>query len=144
MDPGGMDWEGGGVLIEYFSCVSLSHVYHLPSKYRSNFSWETHDHTSKGLKQLAVSNMILRYCMTYHYYSVYFIMSFIFFCFIVKIAPPALHRPCIPHGQAWGGGAPPATPSKSIPVLYNIWQVLFRFETTENSKILEKYKRIWV
>ena len=29
-------------------------------------------------------------------------------------------------------------------LLYNIWQVLFPFKTTENSRILEKYKRFWV
>ena len=34
-----------------------------------------HDHTSKGLKQLAVmkiSNMISRYCITYPHYNIYF------------------------------------------------------------------------
>ena len=29
-------------------------------------------------------------------------------------------------------------------LLYNIWQVLLCFETTENSRILAKYKRFWV
>ena len=50
--------------------------------------------------------------MTYHHYNVYFIMSLIFFCCIMKIAPP-LHP--ILLGLGGGGAHSPATPSKSIP-----------------------------
>ena len=60
---------------------------------------------------MKISYMILRYCMTYHHYNVYFIMSLIFFCFIMKIAPP-LH----PTWPGLGGVCtPPHPPSKSIP-----------------------------
>ena len=72
-----------------------------------------HDHTSKGLKQLAVmkiSNMILRYCMTNHYYM-YFIKSLIFFWLIMKIA----HPPYTPSGQGCRSPTPlsPVNPSLS-------------------------------
>ena len=48
-----------------------------------------HDHTSKGLKQLAVmkiSSMILRYCITYHHYNTYF--SHIFLLYHKNSRPP--------------------------------------------------------
>ena len=51
--------------------------------------------------------MLVRYCMTYHHYNLYFIMSLIFFCFIMKIARP----PSAPHLARARGCAPP---SKSI------------------------------
>ena len=73
-----------------------------------------HDHTSKGLKQLAVmkiSNMILRYCMTNHYYM-YFIKPLIFFCLIMKIAPPP-HVPHLARGADPLHPSPPVNPSLS-------------------------------
>ena len=42
---------------------------------------------------MKISNMILRYCMAYHHYNVYFIMSLVFFWLIMKIAPPPLNPP---------------------------------------------------
>ena len=75
-----------------------------------------HDHTYKGLKQLAVmkiSNMILRYCMAYHHYNVYFIMSLVFFWLIMKIAPPLnLSTPPPPLSKSIPGNQDSFRPSK--------------------------------
>ena len=51
--------------------------------------------------------MLVRYCMTYHHYNLYFIMSLIFFCFIMKIARPPLH----PTWPGLGGVHLPVNPS---------------------------------
>ena len=64
-----------------------------------------HDHTSKGLKHLAVikiSNMILRYCITYPHHNMYF--SHIFLLHYENNTPP------------WPGLGVCGPPSKSIPV----------------------------
>ena len=88
-------WKGGGGSVGALVGGYSSSTCVLLVIYMSNFSEKMHDHTSKGLKQLAVmkiSNIILRYCMTNHYYM-YFIKSHIFLLNHENSTPP----PPAPH-----------------------------------------------